>query len=169
MKGQGKTTLAQQLSAGRLRLFCLDPLAEYRDGLIFETLEALQFFFRTSRPEFRCILRFNEEEEEEEAFNLVWTVGRCLLLVEEVDLLAPPSGGSRLFRKLVKYGRHRRIDVLAISRRPAEISRLLSSQCDEIISFRQEEENDLAWLSKRGFDPDALRALDSHQYTTNKH
>lgn len=169
MKGQGKTTLAQQMSADSHRLFCLDPLSEYRDGLIFESVRALRHFFRTTRPQFRCIFRFDTEEEEEEAFALVWEIGRCLLLVEEADLLAPPVGGSRMFRKLVKYGRHRSINLLAISRRPAEISRLFSSQTDEIISFREEEENDLLWLSKRGFEPEALKALGVRQYLTNKH
>jgi SpoVK/Ycf46/Vps4 family AAA+-type ATPase len=168
MRGKGKTTLAQQLTLDSRRLFIVDPRSEYRGDLIFESVGALRRYFRTSRPEFRCVLRLNDEAEDEEGFEIIWAVGRCVLLVDEVDLFLPNMGGSRMFKKLVKYGRHRSIELLAVTRRPAEISRLLSSQSDEIISFRQEEERDLAWCAKRHFDVVQLSRLELYQYVTNK-
>ena len=164
-KGTGKTTLAKQRAASVSRLFILDNLAEYREGLIFETFRDLEHYFLLEGERFRCICRFRTEEDQEALFDFIWTVGRCTLLAEECDWYAPSDkGASAAFLNLVKYGRHQEIDIIAVSRRPAEISKMLTSQADELVSFRQTEERDLDYLAHYGFKGEELQHLPDRQY-----
>ena len=166
-KGQGKTTLAKQKVAKLSRLFIVDNLAEYTEGTIFETYGALRYYFRTARPQFRCIIRVSTEEEMEQALELVWTVGHCTLLAEEVNMYCPLHGGSPAFHRLVVYGRHQAVNIIGVSRAPAEVSKIFTSQCDEIHSFNQQEDSHLEYMERRGFNREELQHLQAREYLTH--
>lgn len=138
---------------------------EYRDGLIFESLDDWLEFHETHQPDrFRDILRFQDDDEIAAALAFVWESGNCTLLCEEVDTLCSPSWIDEHLEKIVKYGRHRKINLVAVSRRLPEVSRMLSSQANRIITFAQAEGLDLSALKVRGFDLAEVAKLEPHQY-----
>jgi hypothetical protein len=72
--------------------------------------------------------------------------GSLLVVIEEIDVVAPPGREPTAFKRLVAQGRHHGIDLITTSRRPAEVSRLLTSQAEEIICYRTHEPNDIRYL-----------------------
>lgn len=167
-KGKGKSTLARALVRGQKRLFVTDGRSEYTDGIIFETYRALVLYFDLYSPEeIRAICRFDDPEEMEQLFSFIFRYRNCCLLAEEADDYAPPDkSASPAFLRLIKKGRHEGIDIVAVTRRHAEINILLRSQADSFISFHQSDPSDLAYCKDLGFDPEALRALPMFQYLT---
>lgn len=173
-KGTGKTTLAKQRASSASRLLVVDNLVEYHQGLIFERYGALEHYAPQNRECFACVCRFTTDDEQRRLFQLAWDLGHLTLLAEEVDWYAPPSrpakgSAAEKFLELLKYGRHRDLSIIGVSRRPAEITRMLTSQADEIVSFQQTEPGDLKYLQKYGFRPEELAALGEFQYATVIH
>lgn len=169
MKGSGKTTLVKFLTRKRQRILFLDPNLEYREGLIFRSFQQLlQWHVRAEDPEQRYICRFESDADIADALAFAWSAQGWALVVEEADLLCSPQGIEETFSRIIRHGRHRKLDLFAVSRRPAEISRLLTSQSDEIISFAQREESDLEYLRKRGFDPEKLKSLQQFEYLSSQ-
>jgi hypothetical protein len=167
-KGSGKSTLANRLTSRLSRLFILDRMGEYRNGLIFKRAEDLIEYLKAEPESFRVVCRFTSDEDSDAFLLLVWETGNCTLLAEEVDWICKPTGIHPTFEKILKYGRHRQISILAVSRRPAEVSRDLSSAADELISFYQQEPRDLDYLAKCGFDAEQLKTLPKYEYLTIK-
>jgi hypothetical protein len=140
---------------------------EYTRGLIFESLNEWLYYQETWRDEnFRHILRFSDDDEVSAALAFVWELRDCTLLCEEVDTLCSPSWIDESLKKIVKYGAHRNIALVAVSRRLPEVSRLLSSQANCVITFKQAEGIDLSALKQRGFDLDAIAHLEPHASLT---
>lgn len=88
-----------------------------------------------------CVLAFAAGRQ---SFATWW--GTLLVVIEEVDVVAPPGREPLAFKRLVAQGRHHGIDLITTSRRPAEVSRLLTSQAEEIICYRTHEPNDVRYL-----------------------
>lgn len=168
IQGTGKTTLAKELTAKEKRLVIFDHQnLEYRTGLIFETLESWTSYHETYRPtQFRHILRFTDDDEVSAALAFVWSSRNVCLLCEEVDTLCNPNWIDESLKQIVSYGRHRNISLVAVSRRLPDVSRLLSSQANRIVTFRQAEGIDLSALRVRGFSVDEIAQLQSFQYLT---
>jgi hypothetical protein len=166
--GSGKTTLAKKLTETEPRLLILDHTnLEYRNGIILKSLSDLTDYTKKMQPEkFRLILRFSDDDEVAAALEYAWELGDLTVLAEEVDTICSPYQIDEALEKMVKYGRHRNIQLVAVSRRPAEVNRLLSAMAGEIISFRQTEAVDLEYLKKRGFNDEELRNLERFQYLT---
>jgi len=167
-QGSGKTTLAKAVTDKESRLIVFDHAnLEYTKGLIFTSLNEWLYYQETWRDEnFRHILRFIDDDEISAACAFVWELGNCTLLCEEVDELCSPSWIDESLKKIVKRGRHHHIALVAVSRRLPEVSRLLSSQANCIITFKQAEGIDLSALKLRGFDLDAIAQLAPHAYLT---
>jgi DNA helicase HerA-like ATPase len=166
--GSGKTTLAKKLTETEPRLLILDHTnLEYRNGMILKSLSDLTDYTKKKSPkQFRLILRFSDDDEVSAALDYAWELGDVTVLAEEVDTICSPYQIDEALEKIIKYGRHKNIRVVAVSRRPAEVNRLLSAMAGEIISFRQTEAVDLEYLKKRGFSDEELRNLERFQYLT---
>ena len=168
MKGSGKTTLVKALTKNRRRILFLDPNHEYRQGLIFRSFQDLLGWHKLGEDrEQRYICRFESDAEIEQALEFVWALRGWAFVAEEVDLICSPTSIDETFSRIIRHGRHRSIDVFAVSRRPAEISKLLTSQSDEIVTFMHEEDLDLDYLKRRGFDRDQVVALKQYEYISN--
>lgn len=57
------------------------------------------------------------------------------LVVDEVDNYASSYFISKYFKKAIKYGRHRGVNIIAACRRPKEMNPLLRSQANRFIIF----------------------------------
>jgi len=74
------------------------------------------------------------------------TLGGVCVECSEVDVIAPANGTAQSITDAIARGRHYRLSLLLATQRPHQCSRMLSSQADEIFSFRMHEPRDLAWL-----------------------
>lgn len=149
-RGYGKSTLARPLVERDARLLAYDlqrehdclPL-DYRG--FCEYLDALP-----ALDTFRVGL--TEIGEEEHFAAIAWELagrleGRGLtFFLEEAQHVAPNRAEPPIVKRLIAEGRHWAVKIVACSRRPSEMSRLLSSQAEEIFVFRTHEPDDLTYL-----------------------
>lgn len=72
------------------------------------------------------------------------------ILFEEVHNIAPVQGIMPGFSRIVSQGRKHRIDIIACSLRPADVSKALLAQSDEFYLFNVTEPNALKYLERCG-------------------
>jgi len=145
-RGSGKTYFTKTVILKRIRrpIFIFDPLGEY-PGTKLNLKQIIAYIRKRKLP--AIINFFSESDQEEEAFyRLIYKLGNCSLVMEEADIYTNPQYISPGLANLLKRGRHKNIDMVFITRRPAEINRLVSAQATTIISFFQNEPRDLQWL-----------------------
>jgi len=168
-RGSGKTTLAKKLLLGRKRLFIFDTLREYKVGLVTDDIHrASEFLLEHEHSIFR--ISYSPEIEDKRAFNyvceLIYTLKNVTFLIEEVDNYCSALMIPETFSKIIRYGRHQDISIIATSRRTAEVPRLLTSQATDFFIFSHHEPRDLDYFSHL-FNPgisEKIRNLKTLQY-----
>lgn len=100
----------------------------------------------------------------ENVIDIVNSAHDVYFIMEESNLVTSPHYIPDSLKDIVSLGRHANINYMAICRRPAEISRYLTSQAHAIISFRQSEIRDIKYLEEYGFDGENLRNLSVGEY-----
>lgn len=168
-RGCGKTTLIKGRVASKPRLLIFDTLAEYGTvGTAFRDIEPFVDYV-----EKRQFLQFNAiyqpvDKDLFEAFSdfcrVGWIVGDCVMVVDEVDQISSATVVPPELAKNLRYGRHRKISVIAASRRAADVPRLITSQADELISFNQTEPRDLKYIEEYAGQDFARRTLTLPRY-----
>lgn len=170
-KGSGKSTLVGEIIQDEERVWVIDSLAEYgKDrGLEVYTdfescVEAIQE--SAGRDRFRLSLRVLSEEENLDLIGLCYEAAgdinergkTSMIVVEETSLYVKPNMMPDEIAKIVRYGRHRELDQVYVSRRPAELSRDLTANADVIVTFRTTEPRDLQYLSSY-FSPEEIERI----------
>lgn len=171
-KGHGKTTHMIRAVEDERRLIVVDPLHQFRNGLIFNSAQSLLEYFKRREPkEFRCICRFEEADAEYEqtelALEFAHELGDVTIAIDEVDMICSASNISPALWKVINYGRHNRINLITCARRPARVSRDLTSIADEIVCFNIQEPNDIKYLQEFGFSDSVLKSLPMFEFVTN--
>lgn len=83
----------------------------------------------------------------EELARIVMKMQVIAFVIDEVDMFAPATMTNKAaFYHLIHYGRHNRIDIITTSRRPANISRNLTSQTDLFFFSRIRENTDKKYI-----------------------
>lgn len=143
--GSGKTTLTRSLIGEMRRVVIIDPMDQFPDAPAL-TVSGLHHEIATLplRQDYRARLIITGVPAFDYVARLVLWRGDLTLLVDEVDIFA----SSPMLREIVMRGRHARVNLIATSRRPAEVPRDLTSQASELYSFRQAEPRDLDYLRK---------------------
>lgn len=175
-KGSGKTTLANSIAQhvfNSRRVFVIAPMSgftlrgvpKYKN---FDSHEGLMLRGRS------LIL---EPESDAAAKNLIQFVylsqenskEPAWVFIDEVDFYLPWQDPDPWLLKIIRYGRHRRISLVGITQRPANVHKDLVAQADFKFLFRAEEPNDVAYLKKyAGVDPAVLQGLRVGQYYLKK-
>jgi len=169
-RGSGKSYLARKLIEAEPRLIVFDTMSEYENGVVFGIEnydEYLKFWRQVYRDRFRIIYRpIKPAEEIERIGELVYTLGNCCFLIEEVDCYCTPYQISDNFAAIIQRGRHKNIKLFAITQRPYGIHRLLTSQAKEIYIFNTNEPRDREYLrTLLGQEIEAkLDALKQYEY-----
>jgi len=149
-RGSGKSYLTKKIIENEPRLVVFDTLGEYENGVIFgreNYEECLEFWRRVYRGRFRLIYRpIRPTIEIEQICELVYMLGNCCFLVEEIECYCSAYQISDNFAKIVQLGRHKNITLIGISQRPYGIHRLLTSQAKEIYIFNTNEPRDREYL-----------------------
>lgn len=154
-RGYGKSTLSKQIIQLYSKVFIYDSLNEYYDVAVAVSMRRLP----KHHHHFRYAFHTTQEGEFDKVCEMIYEAGDMLFVVEECDWFCSANYTSENFKKIIRYGRHRNISILAISRRPADLSRLLTSQANYIISYRQTEPRDIEALEKYGFNGTELCLL----------
>lgn len=149
-RGSGKSYLAKKLIENEPRLLMFDVMSEYKEGVAFdvENYELfLEFFRKVYRGRFRIIYRpIKPTEEIEQIGELIYVLGNCCFLIEEIDCYSSPYQISDNFAAIIQRGRHKNIKLIGITQRPFGIHRLLTSQAKEIYIFNTNEPRDREYL-----------------------
>lgn len=163
-KGSGKSTLVKEIVDEHPRVIVFDTMGEYATKKYkpFDSFElaAAELGRVQHARRFRVVIQLVEEEDALAAMRVAYDVPNCLVVVEETSFYCSPSYLPPELAKFVRYGRHREISQIYVSRRPAEIHRDLTAQSDLIVSFTQHEPADVEYLRKvMGPEADRLPAL----------
>lgn len=170
-KGSGKSTVLADTLQTLDRLIVFDPMAEH-DWTPNEltSLDALREFFLWNKKRELWAANYvpseDLEADLEELSRLVYDRGDCTLAVEEIPLVASAGHMPDVFGKLVRTGRHRKVNVYWTAQRAAEVPRTLTSLTDEFIFFSQTEPRDLDAIAARcGNDiADRVAHLGEHEH-----
>lgn len=147
--GMGKSCLVRQLVADVPRLIAHDPQEDY-DTLRVDARGLGDFLeARYQTPRWRVGLY---EGGHGAAFCAwAWAIAKrspgLVVLIDEADMVAPPNGEPQGFKELCARGRHVDALLLAVARRPTEVSPLIRSQSERLYVFRTQHPPDVAYLA----------------------
>jgi DNA helicase HerA-like ATPase len=163
-KGSGKSTLVKEIVEEHPRVITFDTMGEY-DNAIETFPEAVRELGKLEHARrFKIAIRLPEDEDALEAMEVAYELTGTLVVFEETSFYCSPSYLPTILKKFVRYGRHREISQIYVSRRPAEIHRDLTAQSDLIVSFRQHEPADVDYLRKlMGPEADKLPTLPKYR------
>jgi len=150
-KGSGKSQLTGEIVLEHPRVVVLDFVGEYGRDLgvdecwgFKDSLAALRWAARAKT--FRLSLRDLTDRDREDLLEVLFELKDHLLVVEEASVLCSPSSMPESLKRIVAIGRHRKISQLYVAQRPSLINRLVTSQSDWIVAFRQNEDRDVEYL-----------------------
>lgn len=166
-KGFGKTHYVKGLLHKFDRKIIFDKNNEYFGGIIFTDYEKFNEFYQKylkNDKKYTVILKFMTYEDYEKLFNNIMNIKNVTLVIDEANFYFPPTSTPIEVKNLIAISRHARIDIVYISRRVYEVSPMLRSQTDELVTFRQTEKRDLELLHSYGFNANEVRKLPKYHY-----
>lgn len=160
--GSGKSFLVKRMLKKLERVIIIDAMSEYESDLIFyNSLDLIDYLVNVKPKTFKIVCRFENDNDFETLFQIVWYLKNIYLVVEESELYISPYQKQSNFLKLVRYGRHRNISIIAVARRVVELSNDVKANASEIISFKQILSKDIKYLQELGFTKvDKLKDFD---------
>jgi len=145
IKGCGKTSLCKILT---LRNDKPAAIIDYCGEYAFPIVKTVAGFLKYFKTEPRLSIRLVSHSDIERVLGILSRLERVLVVCDEVDAYASPHYIPEGLAFIARYGRHRSIDLIYASRRPAEVPRLLTSQSDDLFAFLIREQRDIAYLSE---------------------
>lgn len=169
-RGSGKTHWVKNFIRSQGRFLVYDALGEYEGIPRFEDEAALLDYCKANQGEgfFEAVLD-PLDPTDELTFHffceIAATFKNLYVIIEEIDLHATPYSIPGQLQRLIKYGRHSGINILGVSRRPAEVSRLFTSQATRFVLFRQIEPRDITYFrSIIGSQAEMLPGLELYDF-----
>lgn len=168
-RGSGKSYWTKSLAASLPRCVIMDTLGEYKADQYFYDIESfVEFLIKDKDNPKLFTVSYNpvDVSEDFETFcRAILARGDIYLIMEELDTVSTPYYTPYEFAKLIKYGRHFEIQIVGVSRRPAEVSRLFTSQASRFVLFPQVEPNDIKyWRSIIGGAANTLPDMAQYHY-----
>jgi len=163
-RGSGKSTLAKRLIdkiSGRVLIY--DTLNEYYQGVFINDFPTFFNYLECFETPMRFVSD-NDNDFDRVCRVLYETQENIYLAVDETDNFCNAYNTPEYFKRLIRYGRHSNLGVIAIARRPASLSRDLTSQANKIISFKQFEPMDISYLKEFMPDVDVVLNLGEYEY-----
>jgi hypothetical protein len=153
-KGSGKSTSVRGMLRHCPRFLVFDVMGEHVDeNNRLESPGQLASFLKWSReqPTFAGVYVPGGDlaEEIEEVSRLVYARGDLCFVCEEVPLYTQAGYMPPLLGKLIRTGRHKRIDIAWTAQRAAEVPKTLTALTDVWVLFSQTEPRDLSALADR--------------------
>lgn len=148
MRGHGKSTWLKQQFFSYPRLILYDTLAEHLLADRAFNFQELFGFIKANHDKFYHLnyIPVNPEQEFEKFCNFVYELQNICMIVEEIDMFSSSAMVGKYLAYIIRYGRHRDIDLICTTRRPADVSRLITSQTEKFIIFRIIEPRDIVFI-----------------------
>jgi hypothetical protein len=169
-KHTGKTYLANKIAdrlyRGGHRVVCVSPSKgfDFIAAPIITDARPAEYEKLAGRS---VIVKPEADETAETAISFAWHLGQCTLIVDEIDNYCTPWDCYGDLLNIIKYGRHKEINLIGIAQRPANVNRSLTSQADLRIIFRVTEPADRKYLSKFcEADDQEIAALPDRKFLT---
>ena len=158
-KGGGKSHLVKHWLSQELfgRYIILDSQNEYKQfGVEIYGVETLRsYILQNGTTNFKICYKIQTTQEQEELFYLLNNINSYTLIAEEINLFCNPYQIDESLRNFISFGRHKERSIVYLTRRPAEINRILTSQSDLIIvSGSFHDSADLKYFNNLTFDKD---------------
>jgi len=128
-RGYGKTTLCKNIIVDSL----------YNDILINDYIGE---YSNLSAPGKQVYIVNNRIDL---LIKFAWGRGNCLLVLDEVDLYGKNNSAIEF---IYRYGRHKNIEIVAVSRRFYDLPVIIRALTDYFFIFRITEKRDLEYLSR---------------------
>ena len=144
-KGSGKTILGTALAfANSKPLFIISPnvnsIATFPHDSVFtsENLSDLEFDFEYIKKTKTHTIFYLQKDDFEPILSALMQFDKICIFIDELDFyLGSVTNNESSFFKLINYGRHKQIDLIAISRRAQDIPKTLTSQMDLLFVGKQ--------------------------------
>lgn len=161
--GSGKTHLVKSIIKTAItRAVIIDYKDEYAgDYIANNSLDAVRYIAEHT-DKFNVVIRLTDNDDD--LFKRLNFLSNYTLIIEELWNYCTPYYIEPYLFKIIAYGRHHNINFIGISQRPAHIHRLVTSQANKIISFKQFEPRDITYLGYFGFKH--LSKLKQYEYET---
>lgn len=186
-RGSGKSTFVKSRYLDARRLVIFDPMGEYGREIAgvasFETVAALlrhvaprwqrgfKVAFAPSGGYPDALHRLSQALWQAQApYETGEDRQKLTLIVEEANLGFPSHAlplGQDGFRRLVLQGRHRGIEIVAVTQRPAKVHPDLRANCARIVCFALADHIDVREIGQM-IGPDKAREIrnqEDHHYT----
>ena len=166
-KGSGKSYFVKSiLNNFPQPVFVLDSLDEYTPGVIFNSGYIFLEYLKMQKPNISgvYILRPENDNDVKMFFETIFSIGNCTTVIEETSIYCNPYKIDENFKKILNYGRHKSINLIAIARRASEIHRDITAQSDCIVSFKQTESRDISILESVDEKAKRLNELGQYEY-----
>lgn len=154
-KGSGKTFLIRNKIVPFYHnngVIILDTMHEYtfRNGFIAtnanDVLDILEKYEAVDKKNFIISLQSGEFDDYLTTLSFIHNFRGVTLVVDEVDKFAEPATINTDLKNLFNVGRHYEINLIAASRRPNQVNRIVTSQSDLLVMFSLQEPRDLAYI-----------------------
>ena len=164
-KGSGKSSLVKNvLIKERDRLIIVDSLSEYNDFLVIEDFESLVEYCSENKT-FQIACQFTSKIDIEYLFEYIFIEGNLTVCCEEISKYISSYERDTSFTKLIDFGRHKNIDIIAIARRPSELSRTFRAQIDTLYTFKQIDKVDIDIMAQMGvYGVESLEMFDYDKF-----
>ena len=147
-KGSGKTTLVQKTVCAQCApLVIIDPVYDYDDFGAVLTVDEFESLLETAPSELPVVVLQDSQDELERAFEICYGLRPHTIVIDEVHRFVNPWYMSEGLELLIREGRHRQINIIAISQGAREIPELFLAQCDALVLFQQKGKRDFQKLS----------------------
>jgi hypothetical protein len=165
-KGSGKSHLIKtQIIPKFRRVIIIDALCEYQYYAVESVADFYDFMQANyERDFFRVAYRPHSEHAEGQFFKICAALEDVLIVIEESDLYCSATAIDPYIRHMVRYGRHKRQNLVFVSRRMAALSREMTSQSNILLTFEQTEVIDLKHFSALGVKPERFQALKKYEF-----
>jgi hypothetical protein len=156
-KGYGKTTLVRALVEPCRRAIFADPEGKWParpgDVEVRHAVELLDYLADIGAADpavpFRAIYRDDADVMGRTVPALAFGVRNLTLVIDELAWLCTPWELPAYLRRLLQFGRERRVNLVGTTREPQEVHDLFFSQADLVMLFHTDPGNGLDRLRRR--------------------
>lgn len=148
----GKSYLAREICSAYPRQVIIDPVADWTDGEVVTSFnlfaEKLRNKIENNIRNYKIIFRFNPDEKlTSDIFNeilrLCYHAGDLQVIIDEVQMFCNPHWMPPYLKNLAFIGRHKKVGLICITQRPAQVNKGLLSQSEHIFCGQLHDKNDL--------------------------